>query len=536
MSRQGSRDTPHSPSGNNDAPALPSHASWAQKAHHAQQEKTSSGVPSVSDASPAVSHSGVAQTGEVPVVPGAAPISATEPEVTSPSDQAESPKRPAKRPPKRSPKQTAKNKDPEFTAIMNRIIRSIATSDMSFRFSYDNVPEEDRFVVENFPLMIDPRGGEKRRLMRQKQEEQRQRQELQDQIALQTVAATDTEENPESGSLQLGGEPEDQQDMNFNRPHQNAIQPPSQASLDGNVLSGGLAGLSLNSRTAPSQHQDYQLLQSLKPTNPQANLLLNSFQSGQAQHNNQFQNLNQHHGGAPGHARQSSKFNFSSDNTTSKVASHGKGINQQPLVSPAGGSHFNQPQGLGNQLFSSVQGPPPGLKTTGTPPVSGGGMFGQGHGFANNALGFSAGLTGRNSNDDYLNDLMRGGRGRTGTGTGGPVEAGKRESHFPSFLHQHPQTSTPAPAPGLLSFHYGPQSGPLHDSGPQRPKKKGKKHRHANTSSSGGGGVVDAAADPSILQARLQQGGAPVGQGLYGGQGQGGFNSMMYGGGGFGRY
>ncbi|KAI9691020.1 MAG: transcriptional repressor general negative regulator of transcription subunit 4 [Bathelium mastoideum] len=509
MSRAGSREGPQSPSGSNDGPGLPSHANWAQKTSHVQPDRSSSGVPSVSNASPAISHSGPTQIGEAPSVPEAASSPVDEPEEPSPSDQAEgqSP----------SASQAAPKDDPEFAGILNNLIRSVTNADFSFRFSTANVPEEDLFVIENFPLMIDPRGGEKRRVMRQKQEEQRQRHDLETQIALQAAAATEPEENPESGSLQLGGEPEDQHDMNFNRRHQNVIQPPSQANLESNVFSGGLSGLNLNSRNAPSQHQDYQLLQTLKPGNPQANMLLSSFQSGQTQQNNTFPGLSQHHGGAPGHARQSSKFNFGSDNTTSKTASHGKTMNQQPLVSPAGGSHFSQTQGLGNQLFSTVQGPPPGLKTTGTPPVSGGGMFGQGHGFANNALGFNAGLAGRNSNDDYLNDLMRGGRGRTGTG--GPVEAGKRESHFPSFLHQHPQTSTPAPAPGLLSLHYGPQSGPLHDAGPQKPKKKGKKHRHANTSSSGGGGVVDAAADPSILQARLQSG-APVGQGLYGGQGQ----------------
>ncbi|KAL9094947.1 MAG: hypothetical protein Q9165_002897 [Trypethelium subeluteriae] len=525
MSRQGSRETAQSPSGSNDGPALPSHASWAHKANQVQQDKSSSGVPSVTDASPAISHAGPAPSSEAFATTDIDSSSGIGQEQPSPSTQSEEQDQPI-------PQASAKG-DHHVTSILNDLVRTLVNADLTFKFSTAHIPEEDLPIIENFPPLFDAKGGERRRILRQQQEEQRQRHELEAQIALQAVAATEPEENPESGSLQLGGEPEDQQDMNLNQRHQTAIQPPSQANLDSSFLSGGLAGLNLN-RNAPSQPQDYQLLQGLKPNNPQANLLLNSFQSGQAQQNNAFPSLNQHPGGAPGHARQSSKFNFGGDNTTSKGAPHGKAMNQQPsLLSPAGGSHLNQHQGLGNQLFSTVQGPPPGLKTTGTPPVSGGGMFGQGHGFANNALGFSAGLAGRNSNDEYFNDLMRGGRGRTNTG--GPIEAGKRESHFPSFLHQHPQASTPAPAPGLLSFQYGPQSGPLHDSGPQKPKKKGKKHRHANTSSSGGGGVVDVA-DPSILQARLHSSGATGGQGLYGGQGQGGFNSMMYGGGGFGRY
>ena len=87
---------------------------------------------------------------------------------------------------------------------------------------------------------------------------------------------------------------------------------------------------------------------------------------------------------------------------------------------------------------------------------------------------------------------------------------------------------------------YGTQPGAFQDFGLKQ-KKKGKKHRHANTSSSGGSGLVDLA-DPSIVHAgglRHQQQGnnAGVGQGLFGGQSQGGYNpNMMYGSGGYGRW
>ena len=149
-------------------------------------------------------------------------------------------------------------------------------------------------------------------------------------------------------------------------------------------------------------------------------------------------------------------------------------------------------------------------------------MFGQGHGFATGGLGYGANAAGRNANDAMYQELFR----NRGGDAGRMPDAGKRESMFPSFLHQHPTTSTPAPTPGILTFPYGgPSPGAYQESGSQKQKKKGKKHRHANTSSSGGGGVVDVA-DPSILQARLHQGGAMVGQGLYAGQGQGGFSSM----------
>merc|ERR1712000_302512 len=107
--------------------------------------------------------------------------------------------------------------------------------------------------------------------------------------------------------------------------------------------------------------------------------------------------------------------------------------------------------------------------------------------------------------------------------------AGKREYMISSFSNQYPppSTSTPGPAPGLLGSLYGNQPG-FQDFGSKQ-KKKGKKHRHANTSSSGGSGLVDLA-DPSILQARMQhqsQNNAGAGPGLFG-QSQGGYPNMMY--------
>jgi len=163
-------------------------------------------------------------------------------------------------------------------------------------------------------------------------------------------------------------------------------------------------------------------------------------------------------------------------------------------------------QGLGNQFtYSSVQGPPPGLKTSGTPPVSGGGMFAQGHGFTQ-GVGFG------NRENDKLWDLHR---SRPAAGSDG-----KRELLFP--YHQYPPSSTATPSPGAMSFPYGSQGAAYQEPGnSQKQKKKGKKHRHANTPSSGGG-VVDVA-DPSILQMRV--GGNMASQG-YTGQGQGGFNSV----------
>ena len=143
-------------------------------------------------------------------------------------------------------------------------------------------------------------------------------------------------------------------------------------------------------------------------------------------------------------------------------------------------------------------------------------MFGQGHGFTTGGLSYGGNATGRNNNDALYQDLLR------GRNLDGGANAGKRESMFPSFLNQHPSTSS-SPAPGLLNFPYGPSPGAYQESGSQKSKKKGKKHRHVNTASSGGGGMADMQ-DPSILQARLHQANM-AGQGPYG-QGQNGFSSL----------
>jgi CCR4-NOT transcription complex subunit 4 len=144
--------------------------------------------------------------------------------------------------------------------------------------------------------------------------------------------------------------------------------------------------------------------------------------------------------------------------------------------------------------------------------------------------GAGFGAAGKDNNNDIIREMLRNRGGISGGSGGQSHEAGKREFMFP-FSHQYPSSSTPAPASSLLATLYGPQPGAFQDFGPKQ-KKKGKKHRHANTSSSGGSGLVDLA-DPNILQARMphqQQSNAGVGQGLFGGQAQGGYNqSMMYG-------
>lgn len=518
MNRQDSNEGRASPSvAGNDGPALPSTASWANKPAQPVQNRRGSAAPapplSVSPAPPASVLRQASDVAKEEPVDEAHEIE----DVGTPSPLAQSSV------PSNAPKQkkTRKSKAPELDRVL-KVLSS--TSEARLCFDASGFSEAENESIANYPPLFDPNGGAKRAALKEKL---RQAQES-IQPTLQAAPPTvETEDNPESGSLQLGGEPEERQDVEQNRSQQHAIAPPTlQGPGNQNFglgLNDDLSNISMQARGLTPQQQQ----QALPKPGSNASNLLSAFQGGQM-----GQQPNQQSGTAPNHARQTSRFSFADSGngaTSVKSAANQKPGNQQASAMSA--NQFNQQSSMGNHFFSSgVQGPPPGLKATGTPPVSGGGMFGQGHGFATSGLGFGANAAARNANEEMMRDLLRGQRGgNIGGGQGG--DAGKRESMFP-FLNQYPSsTSTPAPAPspGILNFPYGPQPGPYPEGGSQKQKKKGKKHRHANTSSSGGGGLVDVT-DPNILQSRLHQGagGMVGGQGLYASQGQGGFSNPMY--------
>lgn len=530
MNRQESNDSPASPTqSNGDGSALPSTANWGSKT---TQDRRASRSTNVSSSSPMGSHA-VPET-QTPEVISSEPESKKEKETEKDKEVSQKSSQPSTsstpQPPSSSPSPISRVQKPRVPHL-DGLLKAISNPDFKFVFSTTAMSPGDFEVVTHFPQMLDPNGGAKRRAMKDKEKDlEHQRQEAETQAALQAASTTEPEENPEGGSLQLGGEPEETQETGGGHGQQLAIAPPSQHNLgvglgfgQNSSLADDFANLGISSRGLTAQQQQQLLL--FKGAAPQSSALLSAFQGNQGQQQSHILQTS-----ASGHARHTSRFSFANDNASASAAiqpvANAKLMNQQSSMMPKNTNHFNQlsqHQQLGNQFYTSgVQGPPPGLKATGTPPVSGGGMFGQGHGFATGGLGYGANAAGRNANDAMYQELFR----NRGGDAGRMPDAGKRESMFPSFLHQHPTTSTPAPTPGILTFPYGgPSPGAYQESGSQKQKKKGKKHRHANTSSSGGGGVVDVA-DPSILQARLHQGGAMVGQGLYAGQGQGGFSSM----------
>ncbi|CAK3887709.1 general negative regulator of transcription [Lecanosticta acicola] len=504
MARQGSSDRIGSPAPSR--PALPSTASWASKP--AQSSRAESRSTSTTLESPAPTSATPAQPQAEQEPPTEAPQPAELEESATPSETQAVPARPRKTP----------------LSPLVAMVKNFKAEDFKLFWSQSCLPPSDSDIINSYPPLFDNNGSARIRLRRQREEEQRRlEQEAQVQVqALQQPLPVEPEgDNPEmSGSLQLGGEPEEPQSVN---PAQSAIHPPGghNGGLDQQFQFGSSPGLSDRGMT-PQQHQQM-LLQTFKP---------NAQGAYPNQPANFQQSFSQQTSQPLGHQRNVSRYSFANESTASaavKPVANPKLLNQQSsMMPPAGGNQFGaqHQQPHGQFYTSNVQGPPPGLKTTGTPPVSGNLTFGQGHGFATGGLQYGAG-TSRNQQDSYYRDLLR------GRETGGGVDA-KRELHsFPNYNNAHPNAAYQASQSNAFAAPPYASLGAYGDDQRQR-KKKGKKHRHANTSSSSGGGVVDVSADPStnhILQARLHQGGG-LGGGAFTGQpgAPNGLYSVMHGG------
>ncbi|KAI6783587.1 uncharacterized protein J7T54_005616 [Emericellopsis cladophorae] len=435
-----------------DSSALPSTASWARNPQRSRRgsHATSGAAPSPAITS-AVPAGAATSKPEEAVVEDSAPPSQSgsqrEPSAgpaTSSSNESEQP-----------PSEDVYQRYPE--GAVRALLKTLAS------WTMPSFPEPD----PTFPPLFDVRGGERRRAMRE--DEAAMSSEQIDESEVQEAS----EDEPETGgSLALGGEPEEREPDTKTHAydhHRTQAQPPIQRT-HGDGLFGPALGTPQPGRSMTPQQLFSMRSQAGFGDQPPPGM---SFQ-GQ------------------GHNRQSSRFSFANEggnsSTNVKLAANPRIMAQQSSMMP---NSSYQAQG-GNHFYgssSSMPGPPPGLKSTSTPPN----MFGQG-------FGGGAGFGGapKDSSNELLQSLI--GRSR-----GGANDAAK------------------PPAPGLLGSLYGNPPGAYQDYGSKQQKKKGKKHRHANTSSSGGGGLVDLA-DPSILQARMQQhqsqSNAGAGPGLFGGQSQ----------------
>jgi CCR4-NOT transcription complex subunit 4 len=454
-----------------DGPALPSSASWANKDAPINRARRGSLTGSQPSQSP---RPGLATVGsaseEAKRTEKQPPATQERRQTSSPAEARSSPSASSrKEKPEKPPA------DPEAPLLEN-LLNAVNSPGFKFVFSTSGLSAEDLALIEKHASFIDPYGGVKRRAMREKAEQERAKREQE-----LLLSAAVEEEGRESGSLQLGGEPDDALPARGRETHEShgAIQPPSQQGTTTNSAVGSpisatsnqFQNLNLQGRSlTPLQQQQLMLLKSAN--NQQAGLvdpLQNAaFDQAAQARNNLLQNQLAQYNALQAQNRQS-RFSFANE-ANAKNLPNVRMLNQQASLMQSGTPNplaAPTPQhGLANNYYTSgVQGPPPGLKTAGTPPISGGGMFAQGHGFTNANL---ANLGKQEANPELMRELLR---GRSGTNTGGlqSQEAAKLDL-----------------------------------------------------------------ADPSILQARMHQVGAnaTAGQALYGSQGQGGYNhSMMYGGG-----
>ena len=579
MTRDSSRDEA-SPIDPGDGSALPSSASWATRGIP-HGSRRGSQAPSASTPSPRVEHATL----------GIRPATAHKMEALVQEDVTESP------PSHRRDPQPSMASDPRSTrclprsaaiddhpsmAIFDQVIR--AATSPNLRFSFKKGPLLDE--LRQYPCLIDPNGGAKLASI-QARESLRQREASSRKLA-QTVGRAEAEMALESGSLQLGGEPEGapgpaENGAGMDPPglahqgqrHQATIQQPTHhplptvATVDAGLgttsypAANPFSNLTFNSRTfAPSQSSQHHLL--LKPANPpSANYLdqyLNHPSSAQLSHGESLRQAQQLAG--PSQARQSSRYPTTSDaassGPTAKSAINTRFMGPQPGIMQTG-SVANQAQTLHalqqsqqlqhvrHQAFGgSIPLPPPGLKPASIAPSSTGGL--SGHGL--NMGGFSPNPTGNVGHPDDRTELLRemlrtrgtsagiGGLGIGGVvGSGGhTAEAGKRESmsSFSPFGFPSIPIHSPYSGPPSAGFFASSKTTCLLYS--YATAAKGQRGRSTDmlTLLPRGGGLVDLS-DPSIVHARMQQqpGSAGIGQSPYGEQGQGGFNpaGTMYGGG-----
>jgi CCR4-NOT transcription complex subunit 4 len=482
MARQSSSDRPESPAV--ERPALPTTASWASRPAHSLPVRSESRSTSGTVESPAPVHATPAQpTAEPPQGPTDTSASQAAP--------------PAQRP------RRAKELSP-----LSAFIKNLNADNLKFTFSISSLSEADLEIIKQYPPLFDKTNGPARRRLRRQQEEERAEMEAA-RSSFQQPQLLDQEEEAEvGGSLQLGGEPEDR--ATLSQP-QSAIQPPGAEDILDPRFRMGSQISSPQGILTPQQQQ-------LRLTQGQG--------QGSYLNSNQTSSFQQPTA-PPGHQRNASRYSFaneSSASTSVKPVANAKLLNQQSsIMPPAGSNAFGaQHQPHGSQFYTSnVQGPPPGLRTTGTPPVSGGMTFGQGHGFATGGLQYGANASGRNANEEMMRSLLR----TRGEGVG---DASKREYNSFSNYNAGPTSAFPTaaggPNVGSSAFPPGPPSFASLSSfsGEEKKSRKGKKkNRHANTSSSSGAGLGEDA--NHLLQARFAQG-----AGGFGGQaGAGGF----YGGG-----
>ncbi|CAN8098028.1 unnamed protein product [Discula destructiva] len=379
-----------------DGPALPATASWARSTQ--QRSRRGSHATSGAASSPPVSMSLPATT------------ETTEEAVES--TQEEAPAEPVIHAPK------SQN---HHDVALQELLRVMGNCNFTLR---PRSPPDT-----TIPPLFDPRGGEKRRAMRE-EEERRVNGEQDEQ---QVEPAEPSEEEPESGSHALGGEPEEHD--HGHEPHTygqrgsvaqlSSISRSSTDGLYGPAITPGFVqgppGLaSMAGRTMTPQQQPYSRQSSF------AEPMSAGLPASQAP---LFQ--------GQGNSHQASRY-FAGADAQSTVnnlkLANARSLGQQPVSAP-----FHSQPGGAYYPTSSLPGPPPGLKSTATPPSN---VFGQGGPFGNSGFGAK-------DNNEIVQHMIR----SRAAGAGQGHDANKLDLADPSILQariQHHQQSNAGVGSGLF--------------------------------------------------------------------------------------
>jgi CCR4-NOT transcription complex subunit 4 len=357
MARQGSAENDFSRKNSQDGSALPSTASWATANANIVRTRRTSQSNSRATPSPQATHASLAAK------------KSEEPKVReSPINEASASPAPAKTAPKHE--QTASKAKPKLVDPAQQIFDDAKRIvSRAYQFYYDDscLSPDVRAAVDDMPCFVDPYGGAKRRAMREKEEAERAKLEAEARAKLEaqaTSAAEETleEDNIVAGSLALGGEPEDDHPRSSSA--RGAIGRPSQP------LSDQFSALNTRSLT-PQQRQQLALLN--------ASNIQQAPGLGQSTTQNTAFEMSDFDRRAP-------QYSQAQYEQISNHQRHGSRYFNNDTKAGTSNRFQGQQQGF---YSSGVQGPPPGLPTAGTPPVSGGGMFAHGQNFTNPGFGAS---------------------------------------------------------------------------------------------------------------------------------------------------
>lgn len=399
-----------------DGPALPTTATWA-KNPQIEQSRRSSQAPSRGTPSPKPS------TSKLVLLRPDGGSSKTSSETKAKTRNVN----PTHSTATTGPESLADPKDP--VAIWAGLMKNLAETKFSFKLDRKAFDPHTLAIVDNHPPLFNLNQGVLQ-IMKRKEREAQAAANVGNSES--TAAPNEDDVQFGSGSLQLGGEPEHGDDFLGQRNSRG--QTPfgmfndsqyldRQATVTNGFVNPALSGRSLT----PQQQRNISLLKTgslhTESSDDQTRGPDASTNQHHSQLSNPFQSQNQQLNTLSRHRHQTSRFNFSPESNfvsgPVKPATNAQMLNQMSQPNNKGFS-ATQP-GMQSTFYSGAQGPPPGLKASGTPPISGGGMFGQGHGFASpmgGASGFS-GNVGKNS-DENARDLLR----HRSSG-----EAGKREFH-----------------------------------------------------------------------------------------------------------